>query len=143
MHRFAIILGAAALAACSGAEDSGGSAEQAEEVAPAPLAPDGGPFVGTFILIDADGNEFVSVMGADGRFSVENLDGGSSEGDYEVTETGFCIVIDGDEENPRCIVSGEVAEDGSWVNTNPEGEDFTIRRVSAPEDAAPPEEGGE
>ena len=131
MQKWILALGAVALAGCQqAAEDDAAVDDAAEDVVVSePTAPDGGPFAGTFILTDADGVEYENVINADGTFSIENGDGTTTTGSYEVNDTGFCLTIDGDDENAPCITSSEVAEDGTWVNTNPEGESFTLRRV--------------
>jgi uncharacterized lipoprotein NlpE involved in copper resistance len=119
------------LAACSPVEEEAAPAEEAMEavVEAAPLAPDGGPFAGTFELTDEEGNTYQAVMNADGTFSVDNVEGGVNTGTYEVNETGFCAVSDNEEGNTGCIVSSEAGEDGSWVNTLDDGMVRTVRRV--------------
>ncbi len=132
MKKIAIVASMAVLAACTNAEEEAAPAEEATEavVEAAPLAPDGGPFAGTFELTDEEGNTYQAVMNADGTFSVDNVEGGVNTGTYEVNETGFCAVSDNEEGNTGCIVSGEADADGSWVNTSDDGMVRTVRRVA-------------
>ncbi|GAA0279815.1 hypothetical protein GCM10009127_21160 [Alteraurantiacibacter aestuarii] len=127
MKKLIAIAGIMTLAACGG--DADVDEAPVEEVAVAEVSPYAGTYTGTM----DDGSVWSSVLNEDGTYA--DTEAG------EVTETGLwadsdgqvCFtpdVAEGEEpEATSCYSMGEVAEDGSVVITNAEGEESTIQKV--------------
>ena len=102
--------------------------EAMEQEVAVPTATDGGPIDGTFEVTTAEGEVATYVMDGAGGFTVSAGEETGS-GTIEITDEGTCIDYADDEEDAVCYVQGDLAQDGSWTSTSPEGGVSTVRRV--------------
>ena len=132
MKKF-VIIGALALAACSGGEEAADEAMVEEPVVEevAIMAADGNPPEGTFEISSAEGDILTQVVNADGTYA--NLDAEGNEinvGTWSIPEDGlWCSAQEGQEE---ICFNESVDADGVWtsVNVNDPEDVTTVVRVN-------------
>jgi hypothetical protein len=100
------------------------------EEADVPLSADGQPYPGNYESTDAEGGVTAWTVNEDLTFTATGPDGTARSGTFSAGPDGPCIDYADDEEGPLCNTDGEVAEDGSWTGTGPDGQVSTIRRVN-------------
>ncbi len=131
MKKF-VIIGALALAACSGGEEAADEAMVEETVVEevAIMAADGNPPEGTFEVTSAEGDVLTEVVNADGTFVLLDDEGEEiSGGTWSIPEQNvWCSTPEGGEET--CF-DETVDEDGVWrfVNVNDPEDSGTVVRV--------------
>jgi len=128
MKKIIALAGAFALAACGGAETEepmeADAPEEATEAAPT------AEMAGTYSRTDEEGVVRSTTMNEDGTWSSTEDGEPSGSGTWTTdTENGTCFTDADSEEEARCFITGELAEDGTMEVTNPDGETYTVTKA--------------
>lgn len=126
MKKLIILAGCVALAACSKGE---APAETETEAAAATPAAAEDSMAGTYEATAADGSKSMTVMNADGSYTETAADGSVTTGTISMVKGQSCFNSSEEGSAPECWTDGEPAEDGSWVSTNDDGVQVTIRKM--------------
>lgn len=135
MHKFILILGPLALAACSSepAEEAVGESV-AEEPAAMTAANDSPVLPGAYTVTAADGTVTTSTLNEDGTYTDTAADGTVlAEGTWAVADGKTCFTPTTEGVPAMCYSESAPGADGSFTATPDEGEPVTV----APQAAAP------
>ncbi len=131
MKKIMLVAALAAVAACSqpDAPAEPEVTEATEEAAPANIAADGGPTVGSYKITSADGTVYTEEVRADGTYSSTSPTGEVETGKWaQKSPETYCTTADTEGATERCNTE-KVDANGVWTSTDPEGETVTIERV--------------